>query len=54
MAQALNQHEARVRNETLAISFDEKPKPAGSFTDSYEIAGEVLTFAISRSRKGSD
>ena len=54
MAQALNQHEARVRNETLAISFDEEPKPAGSFTDSYEIAGEVLTFAISRSRKGSD
>ena len=48
LAEALTQHSDRIRNETLAISFDGVSDPAGDYVESFEIAGKMLTFAISR------
>ena len=48
MEQALSRYGGRIRNETLAVSFERMSEPAGDFSDSFEIAGERLTFAIRR------
>lgn len=48
LAQALVEHGDHIRNETLAISFEHVSEPAGDHVESFEIAGEALTFAISR------
>ena len=48
LALALVEHGDRVRNETLAISFERVSEPAGDHVETFEIAGEFLTLAISR------
>ncbi len=48
LERALQRHEARIRNETLAVVFKRVADPTGEIVESYLIGGESLILAASR------